>query len=104
MTDLQQLLSSVNPDELNKIKDVALSLVNGQGNTQTQSDSSKDTDVAKSLEPVLTAISKMTDDDDRIKLILHLKPLLSDERKIRADNAIKFLHIMQILPELKGLL
>lgn len=103
MTDLQKLLSSVSPDELDKIKNVAASLISDE-KAPEEVHSPLNALSAEKLTPVMTAISKMTDDDDRIKLILHLKPLLSDERRRRADDAVKFLHIMQILPELRGLL
>ena len=33
-----------------------------------------------------------------ILLIEDLKPLLSDERKKKADEAVRFLHLMEILP------
>lgn len=107
MTDLQKLLSSVSEEDLSRIKDVAQTLISGEAEPKQEKQESKELVPGFSVDtltPVMTAISKMTDDDDRIRLILHLKPLLSDERKRRADDAVKFLHIMQILPELRGLL
>lgn len=105
LTDLQKLLSSVSPEELDRLKDVASSLISDASKSEKKEETPQNNAfAAESLMPVMNAISKMTEDDDRIKLILHLKPLLSDERQRRADDAVKFLHIMQILPEIRGLL
>ncbi len=111
MTDIESLLSSISPEEMERLKNIASSII---------SDSSQNKGVAEekpnassgalsgisldAFKPIMSVIGKMNDNDDRIKLITHLKPLLSDERQRRADEAVKFLHIMQILPELRGLL
>ncbi len=106
MTDLQKLLSSVSPEDLDQIKGVAQSLLSNESNSieQKQDSTSQSIISTENLKPIMAAISKMNDNDDRIKLILHLKPLLSNDRQKRADDAVRFLHIMQILPEIRGLL
>ena len=103
MTDIESLLSSVSPEAMERLKSVASSLIGDaqKGKEEQNEDSSFS---MESLKPIMAAISKMNDNDDRIKLIAHLKPLLGAERQKRADEAIKFLHIMQIWPEIRGLL
>ena len=52
--------------------------------------------------PALSALGKlMNSDDDRIRLIEALKPLLSEGRQKKADEAEKMLRLMSALPALK---
>ena len=53
---------------------------------------------------MLTTVAKaLNQEDDRTKFIAALKPLLSEERRQRADEAMRFLRLMDTLPLLKGL-
>ena len=45
----------------------------------------------------------MNREDDRTKFIAALKPLLSEDRRKKADEAMRFLRLMDTLPLLKGL-
>ncbi len=105
MTDIESLLASVSPEDMERLKGMASSLMAGNGTkNEEKSEVTAPAFSMESLKPIMSAISKMNDNDDRISLILHLKPLLGPDRQRRADEAVKFLHIMQILPELRGLL
>ncbi|MGI6268938.1 MAG: hypothetical protein ACOYKJ_00155 [Candidatus Howiella sp.] len=46
-------------------------------------------------------ILKSAQEDDRARLLLALRPLLSPERQERVDKAVKLMKILQILPLLK---
>lgn len=46
-------------------------------------------------------ILKNAQEDDRARLLLALRPLLSPERQERVDKAVKLMKILQILPLLK---
>lgn len=105
--DIEDLLSSVSPEELERLKNIASSIIaeTPPKNDGKQSDNTNNIIPSmESLKPIMSAISKCSVEDDRIKLITHLKPLLGTERQKKADEAIKFLHIMQILPEIRGLI
>lgn len=115
MTDIESLLSSISPEEMERLKSVASSIISdssqNKGGAEEKSNASSGISSGAlsgisidAFKPIMSVIGKMNDNDDRIKLITHLKPLLSGERQRRADEAVKFLHIMQILPELRGLL
>lgn len=111
MTDIESLLSSISPEEMERLKNIASSIISdssqNKGGESEKSNVSSNVSSGISMDafkPIMSVIGKMNDNDDRINLITHLKPLLSDERQRRADEAVKFLHIMQILPELRGLL
>ncbi|MDE5994245.1 MAG: hypothetical protein K2G60_01895 [Oscillospiraceae bacterium] len=103
MTDIENLLASVSPEDMERLKSVASSLM-GDATNKNEELATAPAFSMESLKPIMSAIGKMNDNDDRIKLIMHLKPLLGPDRQRRADEAVKFLHIMQILPELRGLL
>ena len=114
MDSISELLSSVSPEELERLKGVAQSLISSSGNSDTvappkkeKSDVSLDGisslfggDTAKMLTTVAKALNQ---EDDRTKFIAALKPLLSEERRQRADEAMRFLRLMDTLPLLKGL-
>lgn len=103
MTDIENLLASVSPEDMERLKSVASSIM-GDAPKKNDESAAATAFSMESLKPIMSAIGKMNDNDDRIKLIMHLKPLLGPDRQRRADEAVKFLHIMQILPELRGLL
>lgn len=108
MADIESLLASISPEDMEQLKNMASSIM--AGNSTKKEEQSEIAPVStpalspEALKPIMAAIGKMNDDDDRISLILHLKPLLGPDRQRRADEAVKFLHIMQILPEIRGLL
>lgn len=67
-------------------------------------------DIFGSIDPatiakISTILGKLNSkkDDQRIILIKALIPLLSDERKVRAERAIKFIGMYELLPEIKNL-
>ena len=51
----------------------------------------------------MSLMGNMNKEDSRTRLISDLKPLLSEERRKKADEAIKFLQLMEFLPLLKGM-
>lgn len=105
MADLQELLSSISDEDMAKLKNVAESLMGG-GNTPKQPE--------KKIAPMLpfdenmmsklmSVMGQMNKEDSRTRLILDLKPLLNEDRRKKADEAIKFLQLMDTLPLLKGM-
>lgn len=115
MDSISELLSSVSPEELERLKGVAQSLIASNDSKasapppqqQAQSSASADGlssllggDTAKLLSTVASGLNR---EDAHTKFIAALKPLLSEERQKRADEAIRFLRLMDALPLLKGL-
>lgn len=114
MADLQDLLSSISDEDMAKIKSVADSIMsgNGQSNTSTQNNNSNNNSAQGgfslpfdmgTMGKMMSLMGQMNKEDHRTRLINDLKPLLSEERRQKADEAIKFLQLMEILPLLKGL-
>lgn len=57
-------------------------------------------DISK-LMSVASMLQGFNSEDDNIRLILALKPLLSEEKRIKADRAVKILKIINLLPLIK---
>ena len=107
------------PEELERLKSVAQNLISsgavGGGKGQNE-DSSKPSaasektgggisslfgeDLTKTL---ATVAGQMGKEDDRTRFIHALMPLLSEERRQKAEEAMRFLRLMDVLPLLKGL-
>lgn len=139
--DINDLLSSLSPEDMNNLTQLASSLMNGSGGNKAAEENrgfSGDGNSAKggagqslnnsgddfsnrsgasplnsdllggvdlnSLAGFASLIGKFsnTQNDPRCNLIMSLKPLLSPEKQKRADEAIKIIHLTQLLPELRN--
>lgn len=115
MADLQEILSSISDEDMAKIKSVAESLMSGNGQTESNNQNHNNSNNNSSLggfslpfdmgtmSKMMSLMGQMNKEDHRTRLICDLKPLLSEERRQKADEAIKFLQLMEMLPLLKGL-
>lgn len=119
MDSINDLLSSISPEDLAKLKNVAAGLMNNGGSDAPPAQSAPAPasapvpgaggenplssmlggDMTKTL---MTVASQMNKEDDRTRFIKALQPLLSDERRKKADDAMKFLRLMEMLPLVKG--
>lgn len=108
MIDIENLLSSISDEDMAKIKGIADSLM--EKDNHQQNESSKKSDSVQNLpidadmmKKIMGLMGQFNKEDYRTRLIQDLKPMLNDERKQKADEAIKFLQLMEVLPLLKGL-
>lgn len=104
MADLQEILSSISDEDMARLKNVAESLM---GNTAPKEQPPKPVSSLpfdeKTMGKLMSVMGQMNREDSRTRLILDLKPLLNEERRKKADDAIKFLQLMDTLPLLKGM-
>lgn len=107
MIDIESLLSSVSDEDMEKIKSVAESLMsNNEPKQEKPKDTPKTPDFPidmNTVSKIMGVMGQMNKDDYRTRLITDLKPMLNTERQKKADEAVKFLQLMQVLPLLKGL-
>lgn len=108
MADLQELLSSISDEDMAKIKSVADSIIGNNTKSESKQESSQGNNFSLPFDmgtmgKMMSLMGQMNKDDHRTRLIGDLKPLLSEERRQKADEAIKFLQLMDMLPLLKGL-
>ena len=108
MIDIENLLSSISDEDMAKIKSIADSLTNKEESSQQQepkkSESMPNLPIDMNMmQKIMGLMGQFNKEDYRTRLIQDLKPMLSEERKRKADEAVKFLQLMEILPLLKGL-
>ncbi|NCC88169.1 MAG: hypothetical protein EOM05_09960 [Clostridia bacterium] len=122
MDQINELLSSFSAEDMDSLKSLANSLLGSSAGNNNDSENSYDSDsnneyksgnsdnAFDSIDPLMIAkigsIMSMLNskkDDDRIRLIKALKPMLSEKRKARADEAMKMMSLFELLPELKNL-
>ena len=108
MIDIENLLSSISDEDMAKIKSIADSLTEKGDSQQTQEQKKSESipnlpiDI-NMMQKIMGLMGQFNKEDYRTRLIEDLKPLLSDERKQKADEAVRFLQLMEVLPLLKGL-
>lgn len=108
MDDFAEKIQSILSDEesMKQIGELAAMLGLSGDATQTNlpnmptpsSDSGFDISALASLAGMLKNSGA---NDDNVNFLVALKPLLSDEKKKKADNAIKILKLLNLLPILK---
>lgn len=80
-------------------------LLGGGGSQQSSAPESGDLfgslDIAK-LASLAGALKNSGSDDENIRFILALKPLLSAKKQARADSAIKILRLLNLIPLIKA--
>lgn len=106
MDNINDLLNSISPQDMERLKGVASSLMNSEKENKKPEQSTDGisalfgNDTANMLMKVAT---QMNTDNDKTAFIKALEPLLSEERRTKAEEAMKFLRLMDALPLLRGL-
>lgn len=116
MEDLSSLLSGLSAEDIASLKSIASTLMNDQEEGTNEKKEKAEASVPKGnlLEGLGLSMDdmgmflKMKDlmgamhqEDERSRLILALKPHLNEERQKKADQAIKYLKILSVLPLLR---
>lgn len=100
--DISEILSSLTPEDMEQLKNMASSLMGGQSEPKKeqtlQGNNVFNADILGNLGKLSNAVSG---DDQRTALLKALKPMLSEQRQQKADEAIKILKIIQLLPVLR---
>lgn len=113
--DIGGILSSLSKDDIENLKNVASSFFGGAGgekkveesfekekksNTTADFSSLGLPDMSQ-LQGLLPLLSALNSHDDREDFIYALKPLLSNERQKKADEALKLIKLLSIIPLLR---
>ena len=103
MDNISDILSSLSEQDIENLKQTAAALF-----SQANQEQPKDNDLFSSLGADAQMISKISGimqtlnrQDSRCDLLRALKPLLKPERQHRADEAIRLLKIVSMLPALR---
>ena len=93
--DINEIISSLSEDDINQLKNMADNLFGSKEQTQSPS---KDNDLLQGI----GELGKMlTAEDERTALIKALRPMLGEEKQKRADEAVKILSLIRMLPLLR---
>lgn len=124
--DLNAILNSLTPDDIENLKQTAASVLGGKNieppkkepeiknNKQEQNQPQLD-DLLKNLgslsglgmpdlsqlSAIVPILQAFNSHDERLDFINALKPLLSEERQKKADEATKLVKLMSVLPLLR---
>lgn len=114
--DISSILNSLSAEDIENIKKVASGFLGNMGETQEKPKEKKqenngmpfpdglsglgmpDLSQLASLAPILQAFNSH---DERLDFINALKPLLSEERRHKADEAMKLVKLLSVLPLLR---
>ena len=108
MDDLQNKLAGIlnDPESMERVRQMAENIFsNGQTteNSPAENETLGNVPSGEDLQKIISVVSMLNSQKDskRTHLLNALKPYLSDTRKEKADNAIKILKLLDILPHLK---
>lgn len=113
--DIGSILNSLSPEDMENIKNIASSFMGSAGGNTPKKEAQPqqksipdfpdlsglgmpDLSQLSALVPVLQAFNKP---DERLEFINALKPLLSQERRQKADEAMKLVRLVSVLPLLR---
>ena len=115
--DIGSILSSLSSEDINNLKNVANSILGGEKPKEPERQepvkNSNNSDFKmpdlsglglpdmSQFSNLLPLLSALNSHDEREDFICALKPLLSDERRRKADEAMKFMKLLSLIPLLK---
>ena len=103
MDDISQKLSAIlnDPEGMEKIKAMAENLLGNSG-TSKQEEPLDDLGIDMvTLTKMVNMMKNRKDESDRVKLLLALRPHLSEEKQQKVDTAVKILKLLDIAPLFK---
>lgn len=110
MDDISEKLADIlnNPESLNLIREMAENMLGDDKSEDAQKEKNSDSIFGDGFDPVqmgkiisIMSRLKTNGNDNRAKLLLALKPHLSEPRREKVDTAIKLLKIIDLLPLLR---
>lgn len=103
MDELTEKLSALlsDPDGMEKIKNMAQGLLGGQTPVKENPPAPSDDIDIGAITRIMSLMKSSSKEDERVKLLLALKPNLSPERQSRVDSAVKILRLIDLAPLLK---
>ncbi len=108
MDDLNEKLAGIlkDPQSMERVRQMAQSILAGNEEPAKEPENGFDLgSLADSVDlgSIINIVSKLnsSQDDQRTHLISALRPYLSEKRQEKADNAVKILKLLELLPLLK---
>ena len=108
MDNINDILSGLTDEDMENLRSAAESLFSSQENDDNHGNFAPDfADIlgnAQMIAKISSLMGAMNKKDDRTRLIEALKPLLSEKRRKRADEAMQMMKLFEILPALGGIM
>lgn len=101
ISSMANTLIQSNNDNTNNISDIISAVTTKQNEDNSADNFSIDPMQMGNIMKMMSLIKQQNTDDDNTRLLLALKPHLSDERKKKVDKALSLLKIAKLLPVLK---
>jgi len=109
MDSINDILSNLSDEDIENLKAAAANFFSSQEDTKEQEENSFGSGSAmpdfssilgnaQMMAKLSSIIGAMNKSDDRTRLIEALKPLLSEKRKRKADEAMQMMKLFDILP------
>ena len=101
--DISSILSSLSPDDMAHLSDMAQQLFGTQENAPPAPEHSApplggvDPELMSKIMKILPLLQQ-GGDSERARLIQALKPLLSQSRRQKADEALRLLRLIEVIP------
>lgn len=97
--DISEILSSLTSEDMENLRTVAASIM-GEGNKEQASETA-DNMFPPDMMKILGSLGNISAKDNRTVLIEALRPMLSEPRQKKADEAIKILRLINLIPVLR---
>ncbi len=100
--DISSLLSSLSSEDIEKLKNTAAQFFGEKNEEQRKPEQRSSAEIDMPFDPkLLTGVAKfskmMNENDEKSAFIMALKPLLSEGRRKKADDAVMMLKFMRII-------
>ena len=102
MDSIADILAGLSEQDMENLRETAAALFGKQEEQQSSADPFSSLGIdAQMISKISGIMQAMNREDSRCELIRALKPLLKPERQHRADEAIRLLKIISMLPLLR---
>ncbi len=109
MEGINEIIGNLSDDDIGRLKNLANDLFGNTSKTEPPAKGQKADVSGDMFDPALlnrvmgivSSLNGSPDSDERARFLASLKPLLSDKRQQRTDEAMKMMHLFEILPALK---
>ena len=95
--DISEILSSLSQDDIKQLQDTASAIFGSSQKTETNEKNNN----ASMLSDIGKIGSMLSGNDERTAFVEAMKPLLSEDRQQKADEVIKILRLIRLIPVLR---
>lgn len=95
--DISEIISSLSEDDIKQLQDTASAIFGSSQKTETNEKNNN----TSMLSDIGKIGSMLSGNDERTAFVEAMKPLLSEDRQQKADEVIKILRIIRLIPVLR---